>query len=220
MFNFHRAIDDNNFKLVEEILQEIKQEAAETKAETDLLFLFGSKIYGNSYPLHYAAHHGYVEICKLLLDHGDDLERKEKHNHFTPLARAVRNGQEKTVEYLLNRGADLTVKIGYREETLLHIAAKDREINICKLLLKYGDRESVNAKNYNGCTPLHYSTYLGFKDISKILKDAGADFYLQDCSKKTPRMYEEEFQRRNDEFQKNREQYREIDTFGRFLPRI
>jgi len=214
MFNFHRAIDDNNFKLVEEILQEIKQEQKTN--------LFNSKIYCNSYPLHYAAHHGYVEICKLLLDHGDDLERKERKevNNFTPLARAVRNGQEKTVEYLINRGADLTVKIGYREETLLHIAAKDREINICKLLLKYGGRESVNAKNYNGCTPLHYSTYLGFKDISEILKDAGGDMDVKDCSKKTPRMYEEEFQRRNDEFQKNREQYREIDTFGRFLPRI
>lgn len=209
---FQNAIDENNVKIVEEILRN-------TKTLTEKEYLFSSKIYNLSYPLHHASLCGYLDICKLLLDHGDDLERKQEYNNYTALYCAVLKNQQKTVEFLLHRGADCTIKTGRYNDTLLHTATLNGNAKICELLLKYGAVFSERDDRH-GCTPLHYASLYGYTDISDILKKAGADMDIQDWSMKTPRMYEEDFRIRNDEFQKNRERYREIDTFGRFLPRV
>jgi ankyrin repeat protein len=62
---------------VKEVAQLLKQGANPNGCEDDLLYS----------PLHWAAAHSKVEIAKLLIDAGADLEAKD-HEGFTPLETA------------------------------------------------------------------------------------------------------------------------------------
>lgn len=210
MINFHSAICEKNEKEIKEILERgnLTQEQKS--------YLFNSRIYGSLHPIEHAALLGHIDICKLLIIHGDDLERKQSYN-YTPLFLAVKRGHKQTVKFLLEIGADINVKIGFNDDTLLHVAVNNRDLACCKLLLKNG--ANVNETNSYGCSPMHYSAFYGFTEISELFKKYGADMELKDSSMKNSRMYEEEFNKRNEEFQKNRSNYREVDMFGRFLPR-
>ena len=59
-------------------------------------------------PLMYAAQHGYLEVGKLLLEHGADLEQVDDYND-TALNVAAFFGQLEFVEMLVERGAKLDV---------------------------------------------------------------------------------------------------------------
>src|SRR5262249_33436435 len=56
-------------------------------------------------PLHAAAMRGHLEVCRLLLDAGADLRRKNEHG-YTPMLVAARWRQVPVAALLLDRGAD------------------------------------------------------------------------------------------------------------------
>ena len=62
-----------------------------------------------------AATMGHLEIVKLLVSHGTDLEA-ESHDLETPLHKAAKCNNVEVVEYLLQQGNCLHIKI-YRQET-------------------------------------------------------------------------------------------------------
>ncbi|KAL3457114.1 ankyrin repeat-containing domain protein [Aspergillus heterothallicus] len=62
----------------------------------------------NSHPLHYAARMGDVELTKLLLNHGADVNARESRN-LTPLCIA---GSEACAVALLGAGADFSTPVG------------------------------------------------------------------------------------------------------------
>jgi ankyrin repeat protein len=58
-----------------------------------------------------AAQHGHVEIVRLLLDAGEDPNRRSPvHAHATPLHQAVQGGHEQVVRLLVERGARLDIR--------------------------------------------------------------------------------------------------------------
>lgn len=62
-------------------------------------------------PLHSAAGHGHIDVIKLLLERGADINtRCEWLRGNTPLHMAAESGQLKTVQYLLQAGADPRIK--------------------------------------------------------------------------------------------------------------
>ncbi|RMJ29023.1 ankyrin repeat-containing protein [Aspergillus sp. HF37] len=78
-----------------------------------------------SKPLHEAAGKGYVEIVKLLIEHGADLNSKS--NGLTALMAAAENGRGAVVEELLQAGANPNIRGGIRFRKAKRFA-KDDEV--------------------------------------------------------------------------------------------
>ncbi|KAK7085593.1 Ankyrin repeat and MYND domain-containing protein 2 [Halocaridina rubra] len=55
--------------------------------------------------LHHAAYKGYTDICKLLLDHGADINDDSHDHRYSPLHFAALSGNIETVQLLLTSGA-------------------------------------------------------------------------------------------------------------------
>ncbi len=60
-------------------------------------------------PLHYAASSGSILVIRVLLDHHAYIDA-ESPNKTTPLMMAARAGRREAVQYLLDEGADLSLK--------------------------------------------------------------------------------------------------------------
>lgn len=86
----------------------------------------------------------------LLINAGVDLTQKH-HDYDNLLVMAARFGTYKMVKTLLELGLDPNAKVGYVNDTTLHLAIRHGDsIPIAKLLLKYGARVSMNEISYLG----------------------------------------------------------------------
>jgi ankyrin repeat protein len=64
-------------------------------------------------PIHYAAcskNPKAFEITQILLDHGADVNMVADHHKFTPIFYAIMNQNKPMVQFLINKGADLTMR--------------------------------------------------------------------------------------------------------------
>lgn len=84
--------------------------------------------------LHYAARNGYVDICKLLLQHGADIDAQTK-SAATPLHKAAASGKISTVNFLLRNGARLDAQ-DVDGETVLHKAIQNKHLNLIETFLQ------------------------------------------------------------------------------------
>lgn len=66
----------------------------------------------------------------------------------------------------------------------LHIAAMRGDRRSAELLLQAG--VDINQQGDMGCTPLHYATKLGNKDVADLLIDHGASTTIRDEFRKLP----------------------------------
>lgn len=121
--------------------------------------------------LHFAAVNGYVDIVKVLLEKGADVNAKNNYRH-TPLHSAVINGNVNVVNALLGEKADVKA-VDKNGDTPLHFAAINRHIEIIKTLLENG--ADVDAKNKDGSTLLNLTNN---KDTKRILIGVVAAHYL------------------------------------------
>lgn len=71
------------------------------------------------------AHHGHVDLVRLLVDHGADLDHTAKF-HLSALMLAVINGHTEVVRALVDAGADRSIRgggaPGFYEKTALDLA--------------------------------------------------------------------------------------------------
>ena len=134
-----------------------------------------------STPLIAAAAGGQLEIVKLLLEKGGDLniQAQEKHSMRhrksprviqypgTPLMQAARNGHTKVVLLLLDKGANLETKDEkYRRTALLWAVAANRRATAQALLDKGAD---PGAKDNQGRNALFTAAILADADTLKLL---------------------------------------------------
>lgn len=150
---------------------------------------------GSKGDLHQAALNGHVEIVKVLLEAGADVNAKSGRSGLTPLHEAAKkehvdeaakNGHVETVKVLLKAGADVNAEDGDGDTPLLYAAGKRtiedilnpavnfEKVEIVKMLLKEG--ANVNAKNKNGRTPLYWPMKQGKDNVVKVLVEAGAKY--------------------------------------------
>jgi len=108
-------------------------------------------------PLHYAAQEGNIEMAKLLISHGADVNVLDNYNG-TPLHDAALYSAE-MAQYLIERGADMNMKTVY-SRTPLHIAAWN------------GKESTVAVLVFNGCT-LDGLDQLGETALDKYLPRIG-----------------------------------------------
>lgn len=88
-----------------------------------------------------AAQHGNVEILRLLVDAGEDMNRYNPdghHMHTTPLHQAVFAGQEAAVRFLVERGARLDIKDTTYHSTPLGWAVYAQQHSIADYLRAQG----------------------------------------------------------------------------------
>jgi len=108
------AVEDGNISK----LQSLISAGADVKARTKW----------DETPLHIAADRGNVEIAKVLLEHGADINVRNNKRGDTPLHRAVAKGNVEMVKFLLKQGADVHARNRY-DDPPIQIAIEDEERN-------------------------------------------------------------------------------------------
>jgi RNA polymerase sigma factor (sigma-70 family) len=104
-----------------------------------------------------AAHFGHLEVMRLLIDRGADVNRLATHRiAVTPLHAALFGRQIEAALLLVERGADVTIARG------------------------------GSGLKRAGWTPLHYAAGMGFRALVQPLLDGGADPSHADEEGKTP----------------------------------
>ena len=172
----------------------------------------------NSYnyltPLHWAAIRNMVEIAKLLIDKGANVNAQSK-NGETPLNHANQR-ENSSMQSLLRRhggragagspptktktekflreedvwGGQLDVNARVKPEwwvgniSHLHFAANQNDMEAARWLIANG--AEVNAKSESGGTPLHVAAYNNAAEVAKLLIAKGANIEAKDNDGDTP----------------------------------
>ncbi len=112
-----------------------------------------------------------LKMVKLLVDNGANVNLI---NMYKPaLISAVESNNIEIVEYLLNKGADVNIKVDNNYSAISY----PNNIEIVKILVSKG--ADVNFKNSYNSTPLMWATNKGDLAIVKYLINNGADINLQ-----------------------------------------
>lgn len=110
------------------------------------------------------------ETVKLLLSHGAEANVRNRAG-ATPLAAAVRVGNEPVVNLLLQAGADPNAAEVPAAVTPLHLAAARGHAGIAQALLR--KRAAVNVADVRGETPLCYALREGRTNTIALLRQSG-----------------------------------------------
>ncbi|KLO80598.1 Uncharacterized protein LW93_2937 [Fusarium fujikuroi] len=138
--------------------------------------LFAYVLEENDVNLLHPARDGCLEIIKALVEAGVDINmleyEKESYSRLwsLPLTEAVKQGQIKVMEYLLQKGADPNLNIGSPWSLLEPAAALGglKGLQACRLLIDAGAEVRYNQALLKSCAR-------GDKEIIKLLLSAGAD---------------------------------------------
>ena len=131
--------------------------------------------------LHYAAHYDYMDLVKLLVENGADVNAREAHWWTTPLAWAADAARSEAVKFLLDNGAEVNADIG-GGHAALHAASQGGSTQgqertegyrkAAELLIEYGAK--VDAKTNDGFTPLANAIGAGNETVAEVLRQHGS----------------------------------------------
>ena len=121
-----------------------------------------------------AAKTGDLEKVKVLLARDSNLIRACDIDGSRPLHCAAWKGHQAIVAFLLSVGAD--VNVHNRNEhwgtTPLHAAAHANQAAIAQMLIEHG--ADLNARDLDGKTPLHHTTFHKANAAARVLQRHGA----------------------------------------------
>lgn len=86
--------------------------------------------------LMWAAHEGYPDIVRLLIEHGAEIDKRKATNE-TALWFAAQKGHLEAVKVLVQHGADINI-IGWEDGSALDIARKNGHLEIADYLRQAG----------------------------------------------------------------------------------
>ncbi|CAH1796176.1 unnamed protein product [Owenia fusiformis] len=127
---------------------------------------------------------GHLEIVKLLVENGADVNHKTASNS-TPLRAACFDGRVKIVQYLLKKKADLTITNNYKNTCLMISCYKGHRECVLELL-KY--KADPNLKAHCGANALLFAAEMGHLEIVKDLMKHKADMNVTNDYGVTPLM--------------------------------
>ncbi len=142
------------------------------------------------FPLLAALSEGRVDVAELLLEHGAEVNRRDKNsNNQTPLLLAMDWGWFEIVRILLEHGADASAE-NNKGKTPLHLLSENRihdegdALDLIWLLLNHGT--VVNIRDEDNQTPLHLAMRRDWFKLAQILLEHGADANVENNDGKTP----------------------------------
>jgi ankyrin repeat protein len=136
----------------------------------------------NQTALHLAANNGNLELVKLLIEKGADVNAKT-NDDATPLHVAANNDNLELVKLLIENDADVNAKTN-KGATPLHMAAVNGHFDIAKLLIE--NDAKVNEKTNDDATPLHVAANNGNLELVKLLIENDADINAKTNKGATP----------------------------------
>jgi ankyrin repeat protein len=133
--------------------------------------------------LHNAVEFGNPDIIGHILKINPKLLYVADSRKFTPLILAANAGNDANIKYLVEEWkADVNNRT---DVTPLLMAAQNRHISTCKMLISYG--ADVNAEHISQkCTSLHLAASNEFHDIIELLLEGGAVVDCEDPRGYTP----------------------------------
>ena len=129
-------------------------------------------------PLKMASEKGHLELVKILLKHGADINLTTGDYGYTALMFASKYDHRKIVKILLENGADVNIQ-NRNGFTALIFASEHTNVQVVKMLLDY--KADVNIQENNGDTALTTSICHekpGTITIVELLLEHGADVNL------------------------------------------
>lgn len=152
----HRAV----IKKKESIVDYLLDKGADINLQTDST---------RDAPLHCALNHSSVKIAKKLIDRGADIHLFS--NRGNPLLFAINYTKKTIIKLLRQRGAALNAK-NERNQTLLHLAAKNMKQETVEYLLSNGCDEKT--RDNDGRTPFELALINGCHDNASVFVLRGA----------------------------------------------
>ena len=126
-----------------------------------------------------------LEVAKLLIVHGCDVNALERDDLMVPLHHAADDGNAEFTRLLIDHGAVIDPQ-NVDGDTPLSLAAKSchRHTGTLALLLEHGARP--NLRNKKGLAPLHIEAYRGSAETIALLIQHHADPHARDAEGNTP----------------------------------
>jgi len=122
--------------------------------------------------LHLAALHERVDVVRILLEAGAEVDVTDLRYGFRPLHFAARKGNVGACELLIKYGSDIDAQ-SLQGETALHLAAINVHPAVVTILLKYLARADICDSNNK--TPLQYAEANGHTEIADLIREHVAD---------------------------------------------
>ena len=127
--------------------------------------------------LHFAAQSGNVIIIETMLSKGLDIDSRGETLGLTPLMVSIIFDKLEAAKYLLEKGADESLKTTERKISLLSLASAGGSVAAIEMLLSHGC--SIVSRDNERNTPLMHAARLGNTEVLKYLLAQGADPLLQ-----------------------------------------
>jgi len=123
-------------------------------------------------PLLYAAYYGRVDIGRVLLEHGANVNAEGFSHRDSALQVASGRGHLAFAEMLIQHGADVNERNDVGETALID-ASGQGHLAVVRLLLAHG--ADVSPKDQSGQSALCEAAEHGHADVVRVLLEAGAD---------------------------------------------
>ena len=149
----------NNSKLLLAAVQKGYLPIVEDLLKSDVNILCNSTFINDSMLLHVATKYGRVEVAKLLISYGADVNAQDKTGN-TPTYYAIENADLKMIQLLLTNEANVK-----DNPEFLNTAVTKKCRNIIEILLEHG--ADINASSKYGITALHCTALHKCRCLSK-----------------------------------------------------
>lgn len=125
-------------------------------------------------PLHLAAAAGQMEVCKLLLELGANIDATDDQGQ-KPIHAAAQNNYSEVVQLFLETHPSLVMATSKDGSTCAHIAAAQGSVTVIEELMKFDRQGVISARNkLNDSTALQIAAEGGHAEVVKALVRAGA----------------------------------------------
>ena len=122
--------------------------------------------------LHMAAAQGHSEICKILIEHGADVNLKHPITEVSALASAVMSGHHHTLLTLLLLGANINDRSWIGLSPLATATQIGRLVHLLSLLQAGAD---PRLPDKNGAPPIHKAAQVDNVSALRVLLEHGCD---------------------------------------------